>query len=290
MSVDLSLLSNNMVTAQALNNLILVWPQKQTGYQPQTQLFGGKTSSNERFLFDYEGDQTITLRSQITSSWVEENYQVNDHIALESDIITTNGFIGEVNTVVPTALIELDQAADKLQNISSMEPSLSISAQKAYDTAFKIYQAVELAKRTSIPAWNSSSGVTSNGPTEINQGVGAQELVDSIDLRTQSKQQIAFQKFYAYRKARTLFTVQTPWAIFKDCAIEELTSTQSATSAYVTQFAITFKPIMVAYTQLTSDAVGFQGRSYFHAAPASNSGEQSVDYRQGSFEDISGGR
>lgn len=283
MAVDLSLLSNSMVTAQSLNNLILVWPQKNVGYQPQVKLFGDKIGSDERFLFHYEGNNQIILRSQITSNWIEENYQANDHIAIESDIIRTTGFIGEVNNVTPEALMVLDQAAEKLQNISSMEPSLSISAAKAYEKAFQIYRALEIAYRTRVPSWNGAAGIDSAGPTTITQGVGIQELIDSIDLRTQTRQQVAFQKFYAYRKARTLFTVQTPWAIFKDCAIEELVATQEADTAMVSSFELTFKPIMVAYTSLTNEVKGYQGRTYYNAVPASNSGEQAVDYRQNTF-------
>lgn len=285
-NIDISSISNQMVTAQALNNLILVWPQEQTGYQPQAKLFDGKSGFDEKFLFHYEGDNTVTLTSEITDHYVENNYAAQDHIALAPDIIETTGFIGELNDVTPNVLEAVKTVAQKLGNISAYEPALSVSALLAYNRAFQAYQAVEIAKRTSIPSWKGAAGLQSDGPTAITQGTSAQEFADSVNLRTQNKQQIAFQKFYGYRKARTLFTVQTPWAIFKDCAIQELVATQDAGTQYVSSFRITFKPIQVAYTGLTPNVDQYQGRAYFHAAPVSKSGTQAVDYREGSFEDV----
>ena len=285
-NIDISSLSNAMVTAQALNNLILVWPQEQTGYQPQAQLFDGKSGFDEKFLFHYEGENTVTLSSEITDHYVEDNYAAQDHIALAPDIIMTTGFIGELNDVTPAALEGVKTAAEKLGNLSAYEPALSVSAIQAYNLAFQAYQALEIASRTSIPSWNGASGLQSNGPTSITAGETTQQFVSSVNLRTQNKQQIAFQKFYGYRKARTLFTVQTPWAIFKDCAIMELVATQDAQTQFVSSFRITFKPIQVAYTGLTPNVDQYQGRAYYHAAPATDSGTQAVDYRQGSFEDV----
>lgn len=287
--INTSQLSNAMITAQTLNNLILVWPQQKTGYQPQEKLFGGNTAAEERFLFDYEGQQQIVLRSQITSNWVEENYSANDHIALEPDVIRTTGYIGEVNNVTPEELQILETAASKLTTISAFEPQLSISAIKAYDKAMQAYQALEIAKRASVPAWNGIGGPQSDGPLQIEQGQSVDSLVESIaEGRAQGKQQLAFQKFYAYRKSRTLFTVQTPWAIFKDCAIEELIATQDEDTMYVTSFELTFKPIMVAYTSVVPNIEGYQGRTYFQAAPESSSGVQAVDYQEGSIDRILG--
>lgn len=279
MAIDLSTLSNSMVTAQALNNLILVWPQEQTGFQPQYDPFSNKEGSAEKFLFHYEGEQSITLDSDITDNYVEENFAIQDHIALAPEIIQTTGFIGELTDASPEALMALKQAADKLTAVSAYEPVLSVSAQKAYNLAFQAYQAFDILKRTKIPSFSGVGGTTS-GPTVINTSQSAEQFASSVDFTTQNKQQIAFQKFYGYRKARALFTVQTPWAIFQNCAIQSLVATQAEDTRYITSFAITFKPINVAYTTTVGTQNDQQGRAYFQGAIIQDTGTSAVNYEE----------
>jgi len=284
---SLDTLSNSMVTAQALNNLILVWPQQKTGYQPESKLFGGKSGTDERFLFDYEGENTITLTSEITDHYVEDNYAISDHIALAPEIITTQGFVGELNNNTNEASPLIKDLANKLGDISAFDPQLSISAQRAYGQAFQAYQALSILKRSSIAAWSNVSAGKVQGPTEISPGLSAEQFVEATNnFSTQNRQQIAFQKFYGYRKARTLFTVQTPWAIFKNCAIQEIVATQPADSRFVSTFQVTFKPILTANTATVDSWDAFQGRLSSQAADVVTSGNNSLDTEQLSFSQL----
>lgn len=281
MAVDLSSLSNQMVTAQALSNLILVWPQQNKGIQAQSPLtFGNKKDVMEKFLFHYEGEQTVTLESDITDSYVEENYAINDHISLAPDLITTTGFYGELTDAVPEALEGLKQAADKLTVIGAYQPVLSTTAQKVFNAAYQAYLAAQIIARVNVKSWDAISGVKSNGATTINAAQSAQEIAANVDS-TQNNQQLAFQKFYAYRRNRTLFTVQTPWAIFENCAIQTLVATQAEDTQLVSSFQITFKPILVASTQSIESTdfniADFQGRSAEQAASNQNLGETAVN-------------
>lgn len=285
MSLDISGLSNQMVTAQALSNLILVWPEQNVGYQPQTQIYGGKVSNNEKFLFHYEGDQSVTLTSEITDNYVEQNYALQDHISLAPELISTSGFIGELNNVVPEALEPLKTAAEKLTIIDAYTPVLSVSGLRAYNLALQAYQATEILKSQGIKAWDtiSKGQVSAN---EIDTSIQGTGFADTVDFATQNKQQVAFQKFYGYRKARVLFTVQTPWAIFKNCAIQEVIALQTADTRTVSTFSITFKTINVANSSLTLNekSEDFQGRAYFNAAPNQESGISAVDFQEGFFD------
>lgn len=285
MAVDLSNLSNQMVTAQALSNLILVWPEQNSGYQPQTKIYGGKIGNNEKFLFNYEGEQSVTLTSEITDSYVEENYSVQDHIALAPEVITTNGFVGELNNVTPEALEPLKTAAEKLTVIDAYTPVLSISGIKAYNAALQAYQAAQILKNQGVRAWETISKSQKVSANEIDTSIQGTGFADSIDFSTQNQQQIAFQKFYGYRKARVLFTVQTPWAIFKNCAVQELIAAQDANTRMVTSFSVTFKTINVANTSLTLNkkSEDYEGRAYFNAAPNQDSGMSAVDFEEGNF-------
>lgn len=282
----LETLSNTMITARALNNLILVWPQQKTGYQPESRVFG-KSSTDERFLFDYEGDNTITLSSEITDHYVEDNYSIADHISLAPEIITTQGFVGELNNNTNEASPLIKDLANKLGDIAAFDPQLSLSARRAYGQAFQAYQAFSILKRSGIAAWSNIAAGRVQGPTEISPGLNTDQYVQATNnFSTQNRQQIAFQKFYGYRKARTLFTVQTPWAIFKNCAIQEIVATQDATTRYVSSFQVTFKPILTSRTATVDSLDVFQGRLSSQAADVVNSGNNSLDTEQLDFSQI----
>src|SRR6185312_8744514 len=100
---DLSSLASITTAATALSNLILVNPQKTIGYQPQNAPSNnGQTAQlGPSLLFHYEGEQTASLESDITDHYIENNTAIQDQIALKPVIITTHGFIGELNDIPP---------------------------------------------------------------------------------------------------------------------------------------------------------------------------------------------
>ncbi len=230
MAIDLSALSNIQNTAIGLSNLILVNPQENLGVTAQI------TPKPDTFLFDYEGEQTVTLANDITDHYVEDNTAIQDQIALRPVKITTHGFVGELNDVVPPFLKPAKLAADKLTIISGYLPSLSVTALLIYNQIFQAYQVAQLVSTSAVSAWNTLAGGAN----------GAQA--------TQNKQQIAYQKFAGYRDKRALFTVQTPWAVYQNMAIETLIAIQDADTRMVTDFNITFKQMKF----VTSNSVAAQ--------------------------------
>lgn len=261
MSVDLSALSSATTSAQALSNLILVSPQEQVGIQPKAPPAedGETVQQPKKFLFNYEGEQKIDLQSDITDHFVEDNSAIQDQIALRPEIITTNGFIGELNNVVPPELRPIRLAADKLTPLTAFQPELSTAAELVYANAFQAYQTVKLAAASAVQAWSSISG----------GGEGSQ-----------TKQQLAFQEFYGYWRDRTLFRVQTPWAVFDNMAIQNLRALQTEDSDSYTDFQIVFKAIRFAETQfIVSDNLynfnQYQGRTFNQGSPEVSRGVQS---------------
>jgi len=281
MAIDISSISQQMVTAQTLGNLILAWPQEQIGYQPETPIYGNRATNNEKFLFDYEGAQTISLPSEITDNYVEDNSAVQDHIALAPEIITTNGFIAELNNVVPDELQLIKTAADKLITIDAYAPQLSVSGIRAYNRAFQLYQAALLVRQASVQKWG---GLGTKKVNVINPSQDGTDFAQNVDFSSQNKQQVAFQKFYGYRLNRVLFTVQTPWAIFKNCAIQNILVTQAEDSRVVSSFAIEFKPIRYASTKSFNPVIDdYEGRAWYQAAPVEDAGSTSGNFDESPF-------
>lgn len=269
--INLSALEPDITKATALFGLILVTPQSTKGYQPQNPPNPDGSPSlappPPSILFHYEGEQTALLESDITDHFVEDNTAVQDQIALKPEIITTHGFIGELNDVAPLVLKPLQFVADKLTAVTAYEPELTTTAQLAYTNAFFLYQVGASALNSAVSAWNSISGLA--GQSVINeQGLTLQA--------NQSKQQSAFQQFYGYWRSRTLFTVQTPWAIFQNMAIQRLRAIQDAETNVITDFEVSFKMIRKASTLTSlSRVVSFSNRAAAQAAGLSDIGTSS---------------
>jgi len=274
--MDLSSLSNITNAATALSNLILVSPQKTIGYQPQSppSKNGQQQQQPPSILFHYEGEQTALLESDITDHFVEDNTAIQDQIALKPEIITTHGFIGELNNVTPRSLELVKELADKLTVIDAYTPTLSETALLAYNEAFFLYQNAINVKNAAVAAWSSING---DGGEAV---IGASGIVSAP--QNQTKQQIAFQQFYGYWRNRTLFTVQTPWAVFQNVAIKTLRAIQDAETRMITDFEVAFKMIRFSTTQTTPPPV-FAGRGAAQAGGVTDQGtqtppESSVDF------------
>jgi hypothetical protein len=267
MAVNLNALSANTTAATAISALVLVTPQTQVGYQPQNSPNADGSASTAQnppsILFNYEGEQTVSIESDITDHYVEDNTAIQDQIALKPEIITTHGFIGELNDVAPFGLQTAKLAAEKLTTITGYTPQLSETATLAYNEAFFAYQLAQSAVNSAVSAWSSLAG-----------GEGQQ-----------TKQQIYFQQFYGYWKSRTLFKVQTPYGIFQDMAIQRLRAIQDDQTRTITDFEVTFKKIRTATTFLIASQISYSGRLNSQAGDLINqgttSGTPSISMAQG---------
>lgn len=272
MAINLSGLSPATTAATALSNLVLVSPQATIGYQPQNppNLDGTPSTAQQppAFLFNYEGEQTAVLESDITDHYVEDNTAVQDQIALKPEMVTTHGYIGELNDVPPFALGLLKTAAEKLATIGAYVPQLSLTANIAYSEAFLLYQVAANAANSAVAAWSSLTGT--GGESVI--GAGGLTASDN-----QTKQQTAFQQFYGYWRSRTLFTVQTPWAVFQNMALLRVRAIQDDTTRVITDFELTFKMIRSAasITLANGSAVSFSGQLKAQASPLTDLGTSS---------------
>lgn len=279
---NISALSQVTTAATALSNLILVSPQSTIGYQPQnppTQN-GSPTQPPPSLLFHYEGEQTVSLHSDITDHYIEDNTALQDQIALKPEEITTHGFIGELNNVAPPALALIQQIANKLTIIDAYTPDLSISALLAYNQAFQLYQVATNAVNSGVAAWSSIAGV------------GGESVIGSNGLSlqpNQNKQQVMFQQFYGYWRNRILFTVQTPWAVFQNMAIKDLRAIQDAETNVITDFEIVFKMIRIAQTQTSIfDPSNLQGRAAAQGSSTTDLGTSTPPSSIGLTQGLSG--
>lgn len=276
---SLSSLTSFTTSASALSNLVLCTPQQTIGYQPQIpSALQGTITQPPAFMFNYEGEQAVTLTSDITDHYVENNSAIQDQISLKPEEITTHGFIGELNDITPLGLQTLQTVANKLLLMEAYTPALTTSALIAYDTAFQLYELALSVANSAVSAWssiNNSGGENVIGSAGLTPGTFsfAQGINNSA---TQNKQQVAFQTFYGYWRARTLFTVQTPWAVFQNMAIKSLRAVQSEETRMITDFEITFKMMRFASTSGGTTASIAQGRAATQSSPSVNNGTNAL--------------
>jgi hypothetical protein len=268
MAVNLSPLATVTTTATALSNLVLVTPQQVLGYQPQNGFITDNktTQSQPSLLFHYEGEQTVTIESDITDHYIEDNTAIQDQVSLKPEIVTTHGFIGELNDIAPIGLQLAQSAVSKLTTISAYTPALSVTALIAYNEAFQAYQIAANAVAAGVSAWGTISGTSAGESVIGNLGL--------FEQPTQNRQQRAFQQFYGYWSNRILFTVQTPWAVFQNMAIRSLRAIQDAETRMITDFEVSFKRIRLATTASISQsqALNLQGRLNNQASAVQNNG------------------
>ena len=251
-----------------LSNVALVIPGKNQGYQPFNPAW---KDTPPALLFHYEDENRVELQSDITDHFVENNTAIQDQISLKPERVTVRGFIGELNDIPPKSVLSVFKTVAKLPIITDLSPKTSISAQLAYNQAFQAYQTAASLKNSAVSAWSSING--NNGVNAI----GSNGLGTSFDPTTgrvsnnQTKQQVMFQQFYGYWSTRTLFTVQTPWAIFQNMAIETVRGLQDRETRMISDFTVTFK--MIRFAEISSDgAKAFSGRAQYQAAPLVDQG------------------
>jgi hypothetical protein len=259
-------------TAQNLaigaGNIALVTPTVNVGMQPQpkgsTQDKGSTATAvarllglvepppNQGLVFHVVDDDGVKLRSDVTDHYVEDNTAIQDHVALRPEEVRVRGFIAELSDIVPAGFKPVQNLAQRLGTLEPFVPGITTSARSAFNKANQVVATATSLARTATNAWDTIAG--DGGP--VLDPVTGLKLYPS-----QNKQQRMFVKFYGYWRARQLFTVQTPWALFTDMIILDLAVDQDEETRTVTSFEVTFKKMRFAQTILSNKAFSLSGRA-----------------------------
>lgn len=278
--------------SNTISNLLLATPKATIGYQPKNAPVknGQPGTQPPSILFNYEGEQTVTIQSDITDHYVEDNTSVQDQIALKPERITTSGFIGELNDIPQTKTLQiLKTQADKLTIINAYTPVLSTTALDAYNAAVFAYQSAQKAIDAASASLSTINGLLGSG----GDSSPGESVIDSSGLNSaqnQNQQQIYFQLFYNYWRNRTLFLVQTPWAIFDNMAIESMRVIQDQNTRMVSDFEVTFKMIRfvseIVVVSALLDSRNMQQRAATQSQGIQNFGPQNPPNSSTPFTDL----
>jgi len=200
------------------------------------------------FVFDYEGDTKVDLRSSITDHFAEDNTAIQDHIASHPDRLVLQGYVGELNRAPQEGILG---ALNSLQN-----------------------------RLTTVPAYLGS--YTPGGLAKIQNGLlKAQNTVQQIQQAAariknlvamfnkatpgDTKQKKAFAQLDAMRKSAQIFSVETPYGIWDDMVIESLSFTQPGDTKGLSDIVVTLKQMRFVEILVSKNTGGFGGRAAFQA-------------------------
>lgn len=277
--ISLSGLATGVTAATALSNIALVIPQSSNpsttkGYQPlKPQGTNGITDNalplSDALIFHFEDNNNVNLKSDITDHYVEDNSSVVDQIAVKPEMVTVKGFIGELNNVKPAVVQALQDVANNLVLVNSYAPAMSVTALQRIAQADFAYQSAKSIANSAVSAWSS---ITQGSGSQVAAGSGVFTVGSS---RIQNLQQKMFQQFYGYWRNRTLFNVQTPWAVFTNMAIDEVVANQDGDTRVISSFDVTFKKIRTATTRTTRTTTLGSGRNALQSAALAALGSSS---------------
>lgn len=183
------------------------------------------------YLFDTRGEEEVSLESDITDNWVEDNKTMQDHIGLKPMTITLSGYVGELTNKLPEIFPEeLSRVPDQLSGISAFMPELTTQTQYILNRTQEVYGIYEKANRTVKTGYNR-----------------LEALKDGVEVPKEvPNQQKVFAQFYDLWQQRGLYTVYTPFGVYNNMAIQALRARQEEDSSYISEFSVTFKQIRIA--------------------------------------------
>lgn len=185
-------------------------------------------------IFDIVGDVGIEVNSDITDHFVEANYAIQDHWAQKPVIVTMQGYAAEVVSIYqPSLLQQIFQAVGGLLPLPGLAPTFNVQDTQFYAQMNSISQLGQNIVTTTLNAFQ----VFANAATLV------------------TKQQSVFQFLFNMWQTRQLATVETPYAVFENMAIESLRPSQSGETTKISEFIVRFKQIQtVSAVQGTSNA------------------------------------
>lgn len=189
---------------------------------------GTPTTGINGFVFDIVAEEEIIQESEITSHYVEDNYAIQDHIAQKPIRVTVRGYIGEITDLFPNTLLSVLTAVQSLDSIGLFLPAFSAQATQVYAKA---------------------AGFASQVGNYINQAKNIYSLLNNADTSS-SKQQQAYKTLTNFRLNNQLCTVETPWGIFYQMAIERISPVQKEDTRFISEFTVSFVQIRTVQAQI----------------------------------------
>ena len=208
-------------------------------------------------VFDIRGEERMEFRSEITDHYLEDNTAIHDQISLSPEKVTLTGSVGIIAYAKPLAQRAPIQTADNLPiNLIIVPPITTGSAQAQSESDVNNMEAIDGSIQSFYDYYlsNGDLGTESGKPSPL------------------TKQQQVVGYLYNLWSGRQLFTVETPWGIFTNMAIESCEPSQSAETENQTDITVTFKKLrLVSQVQVNVNiTIGRRAAQQSESKPSLN--------------------
>lgn len=199
----------------------------------ENELIGGvlfnDTVDGQILLFNKFGvctQNNLALKSDITNHYVEENYWINDHWAINPPQYTLSGLIGELVYTVPTGWtkkVESLYGSTGLGVLSRLSPTLGSYTSGVLNIVRKAQSVV-------------------NKYTKI-----AKQAVDKVknwltkDVVKKTNQRRVLDELESLMNNRVLVNVYTPYGVYNNLAIVAVNVRQGQDTKFISDIEITFQ-------------------------------------------------
>lgn len=217
-----------MILGKAIKKGLTSWFNEQ-----ENQLIGGALfsngESNQVFLFEKFGvctQNNLSLKSEITNHYIEENAWVNDHWAISPPQYVLSGLIGELIYTVPEGWakkVESIYGVVGLGVLSKLCPSLGSYTSSALNIARKAESVVQ--KYINI-AKSAGSKITNFFKRDITSKTNQRRVLDELENLMNN---------------RILVNVSTPYGTYKGLAIISINIRQDQSTRFMSDVEITFQ-------------------------------------------------
>lgn len=200
------------------------------------------------FMLDIVKETTVNMRSEITDYPLESETQIQTHFSKRPVSITITGVCSDIRVHNPndewkaeTILDDLSDMLDKLTMISNNLGMGRVAKECAKVTAYA--KTVHTLYRKVKETYNRLAKLLNSGFL----GLGEAQKTSQLE---------AYDRLSTMWKNGSRITVETPWAKYADCVIEDLSLTQPEDTNQQTEISIKFKQL----TLLPSSVGLFQGQ------------------------------
>ena len=217
-----------MKLINSLKTKLNTWWQDEENKLIGAVLFS-ESINGQVLLFEKFGvctQNNLSLKSDITNHYVEENYWINDHWAINPPQYTISGLVGELIYTVPNTWarkVESTFNETGIGLLSVISPTLGSYTSSVLNVTRKIQSVVN--KYTSIVTKNANkvkSFFKKNILTKTNQ----RRVVDELEMLMNN---------------RVLVSVFTPYGTYTNLAISSINVRQGQETKTVSEIEITFQ-------------------------------------------------
>lgn len=240
---------------------------------------GSSSAIGTNYFFDSIQEHSISLQSNITDNFVENNTSIQDHIAKPPVIITLRGLIGELVYTPPGAIINFFK--DNLDNFLNRVNLGSFSVD-----GFQITNVLSAEKLSALPQFyppvDNITQLAKNAAQYIESSVRRYDKIVKNFLTNEDYKMSRLTQVYLdlaeLRNANALMIATTPYTSFNNMAIQSVMLRQG-NEKYISDIEITLKQMNFAETQTTKpdETVMAKYNAYARAQEANNGKAQGVN-------------